>query len=382
MDNQEIESKSELAALSTKLSQEAGTVAGDLTKVISILKQASNYDGINISGAASKISSRLTTLASDIEQIATNIKNYVSEFEQFDVNDFDDNNLAEDIEIPSNIANINDESLKNTTNNYADTPPATNTNNNSNAAGLVGAGAAIGNNGQNSNGSNYSPSNNSSPSYNNGGSSRPSGGGNSNNSSSGRPSSGTGSSNTGDARDEITEKTVIEPSGKTSENGRTQRSAMTNIIIEPGDPNNPDIDITKYNNNVAKGFEVTTGNLTYQLCDEDVDLLCAIVSAESDKSYDDALAVVSTILNRCETSNWINSHGRDPIAQATAPNQYVVYQHGSYEGYINGKAPDTVKQAVLDALAGVRNHNYCSFRSNGSTSYSDNMITATGNRYK
>ena len=33
---------------------------------------------------------------------------------------------------------------------------------------------------------------------------------------------------------------------------------------------------TKYNNNIAKGFEVTTGNLTYQLCDEDVDLLCAI----------------------------------------------------------------------------------------------------------
>ena len=44
MDNQEIESKSELAALSTKLSQEAGTVAGDLTKVISIIKQESKKE--------------------------------------------------------------------------------------------------------------------------------------------------------------------------------------------------------------------------------------------------------------------------------------------------------------------------------------------------
>jgi hypothetical protein len=110
-------------------------------------------------------------------------------------------------------------------------------------------------------------------------------------------------------------------------------------------------------------------------------LLCAIVAAESDKSYDDALAVMSTILNRCETSNWINSHGRDPIAQVTAPDQYVVYQHGSYEKYMDGNVPDEVKQAVADALAGVRNHNYTSFRSNVSTSYSDNMITETGNRY-
>ena len=389
---QEIKSKSELAALSTKLSQEAATVSSDLAKIKSVVGQASNYDGINISGAASKISTRLTTLASDIEQIASNIKNYVSEFDSFDVNDFDVNNLAEDIQIPSDIASINDDSLKNTTNNYSETSPSTNTGNTGVGSGLagVGTGAAIGSAAQNSGGSNYSPS------YNNGGSSsipsgggssnnsssRPSGGGSSNNSSSGRPSSGTSSSTTGDARDEITEKTVIEPSGKTTEDGRTQRSAKENIIIEPGDPNDPNIDVTKYNDNIAKGFEVTTGNLTYELCDEDVDLLCAIVSAESDKSYDDALAVVSTILNRCETSNWINSHGRDPIAQATAPNQYVVYQHGSYEGYMNGKAPDTVKQAVLDALAGVRNHNYCSFRSNGSTSYSDNMITATGNRYK
>ena len=49
---------------------------------------------------------------------------------------------------------------------------------------------------------------------------------------------------------------------------------------------------------------------------------------------------------------------------------------------MDGKAPDTVKEAVMDALAGVRNHEYLSFRSNGTTSYSDNMISPTGNRYK
>lgn len=158
-----------------------------------------------------------------------------------------------------------------------------------------------------------------------------------------------------------------------------QKVSTTPVTITSGDPN---IDVSKYKNNLEAGFEVTVGNLAYELSEEDIELLCAIVAAESDKSYDDALAVITTILNRCEHPDWINSHGTDPIAQATAPNQFVVYQHGSYKSYMDGKAPDTVKEAVMDALAGVRNHEYLSFRSNGTTSYSDNMISPTGNRYK
>lgn len=146
-----------------------------------------------------------------------------------------------------------------------------------------------------------------------------------------------------------------------------------------GDTN---VDISKYHNNLAAGFEVTTGNKTYNLSAEDYDLICSIVAAESDQGYDDALAVASTILNRCETSNWVAAHGTSPVAQATAPNQFVVYQHGAYKRYTNGNAPDTVKTAVMDALNGVRNHDYLSFRSNGSTGYSNNMISSTGNRYK
>lgn len=168
-------------------------------------------------------------------------------------------------------------------------------------------------------------------------------------------------------------------SSGSSSGGGYQRVATTQVTISSGDPN---IDVSKYHNNLEAGFEVTVGNLAYDLSDEDIELLCAIVAAESDKSYDDALAVITTILNRCEAPNWIRSHGTDPIAQATAPNQFVVYQHGSYEKYMDGNAPDTVKEAVADALAGVRNHEYLSFRSNSTTSYSDNMISPTGNRYK
>lgn len=154
---------------------------------------------------------------------------------------------------------------------------------------------------------------------------------------------------------------------------------LTSVNTSSGDPN---IDISKYHNNLEMGFEVTAGNLAYEVSDEDFELLCAIVAAESDKSYDDSLAVITTILNRCESPNWIRSHGTDPVAQATAPNQFVVYQHGSYKKYMDGNVPNTVKEAVMDALAGVRNHDYLSFRSNSTTSYSNNMITPTGNRYK
>lgn len=142
----------------------------------------------------------------------------------------------------------------------------------------------------------------------------------------------------------------------------------------------PAINIDKYTS--LANFIVTSNNKIYDLSNNDKELLTAIVAAESDKSYDDALAVISVILNRCENSSWIRSYGTDPVNQATAPNQFVVYQHGYYKKYMGYNVPNTVKEAVSDALMGVRNNEFLSFRSNGSTNYSKNMITKTGNRYK
>lgn len=350
----EVGSKTELESMAEKLEAEVIQLTSDVSSLKIKLNNISNYDGINVSGAANTLKNNLTNLSSDLEAIATSIKLYSATLNNFDVDDFKSTDVQSELNrapststqsgISSGTVNSNAPSTSrpSTGHSYSDTGTSNNTssNNSNNSSSPGNTNATIVTGG--------TPATN-------------------------KPST----NNTG-----ITEKTVVKTKGKKSSNGLTQQSAKQDIIIEPGDPNDPDIDISKYHNNLANGFEVTTGNLTYQLCDEDIELLCAIVSAESDKSYDDALAVVSTILNRCERSNWISSHGRDPIAQATAPNQYVVYQHGSYKRYLNGKAPQTVKQAVMDALNGVRNHNYCSFRSNGSTSYSNNMITATGNRYK
>lgn len=389
---QEITSKTEFAALAAKLSEEAVAISNDLSAIENTVDDVSDYDGMPVSSAASKISTRLTNLAEDIEVIADNIKNYILKFDEFDVNDFQLNGIEEQITVSSGVYNINSEIIKNnphlltgTTNPNNQENSSTNTSNNSqsnttNPITNNNSNSSI----NNSNDNNSSSTNNSSTNNNDNNSNSnifiPPTNSSPNEEDENKPDKK--QTSTGNASSDITEETVIKPTGQTSSNGRTKRSALTDIIIAPGIPNDPSIDISKYKNNIAKGFEVTTGNLTYKLCDKDIELLCAIVSAESDKTYDDALAVITTILNRCETKNWINSHGRDPIAQATAPNQFVVYQHGSYERYINGKAPDKVKQAVMDALAGVRNHDYCSFRSNGSTGYSNNMISPTGNRYK
>ena len=326
----EITSKSELVALATKLDSKSKEIIETMSSLSSTMKSVSNYDGIDVSSAASTLSENLTNLSTDFTNASLNISNYAGLIQEFDVDDFEigDTSSTKDATVTLSTSD-------NSSNDQSSTSSVVY----SGVTAGVTSSSSYTSSSSNAGKHNYYNSSSSSPSY----------------------SSGTSSS-----------------SG--SYGGKINSSGP--VKITEGDPNNPDIDITKYSNYPEKGFEVTTGNLCYELSDADIELLCAIVSAESDKTYDDALAVITTILNRCETDNWIRSHGTDPIAQATAPNQFVVYQHGSYKRYMNGNAPETVVQAVKDALAGVRNHKYLSFRSNGTTSYSDNMISPTGNRYK
>lgn len=157
--------------------------------------------------------------------------------------------------------------------------------------------------------------------------------------------------------------------------------AASNTVTSTGSSSLSSVDTSKYHSNPEAGFTVTTGNKTYEMSDSDRDFLYGIVAAESDQTYDDALAVISVILNRSESSQWVASFGSDPVGQCKGANQFEVYSTGAYRSYTGGNAPNTVQEAVNDALNGVRNNEYLSFRSNGSTGYSSNMITSTGNRY-
>lgn len=99
--------------------------------------------------------------------------------------------------------------------------------------------------------------------------------------------------------------------------------------------------------------------------DEKLDIIYAIVASESASSYEGALAVITCALNRCNSDTWAHN-GKDPYSQLTASGQfsYGISQYAdAHKKYLNGMAPDCVKQAVNDALNnGVRNHNFTSFR--------------------
>ena len=151
------------------------------------------------------------------------------------------------------------------------------------------------------------------------------------------------------------------------------------------------VDISKYNNYENVGFNVTTENTNYELNENDLNLLVAVVSAETSGHVDDMLGVISVILNRCEpTSTWSSYYndGTNPIVQITARGQFEVYSNGSYKKYLPGGSMYEKEKRILayevvkDALNGVRNNNYLGFNAWHNTSYSNNYVIEGGNRFR
>ena len=96
----------------------------------------------------------------------------------------------------------------------------------------------------------------------------------------------------------------------------------------------------------------------------ELDLLCAITAQECGRSYNGALAVITCAANRAESSKW-RKNGSDPLSQYKARGQFCYSIDSHWKKRLNGNYPSHVKQAVIDALNGKRNHNYLSFRSAG-----------------
>ena len=144
------------------------------------------------------------------------------------------------------------------------------------------------------------------------------------------------------------------------------------------------IDASKYISNEAMGFVVTEDNKHYNLEGYEFDVVVAVVAGEFDKNLNDALGVVSVILNRCDSTKW---RGSTPYEQVVAKNQFEVYYGGSYMKYMPGYSQygsskyEVAKQAVLDGLNGIRNNSYLGFRASWVSSYSDKYIVTGGNRY-
>lgn len=147
------------------------------------------------------------------------------------------------------------------------------------------------------------------------------------------------------------------------------------------------VDAEKYIDNIAMGFEVTEGNKNYDLSEDEFNVVVAVVAGEFGSDLNDALGVVSVILNRCDSSTWVNWAGNTPYKQVIKSGQFEVYFKGYYKSYMpggkhyGGSKYQIAKQAVIDGFNGIRNNSYLGFRSWHSTGYSSKYIISGGNRY-
>lgn len=147
------------------------------------------------------------------------------------------------------------------------------------------------------------------------------------------------------------------------------------------------VDASKYINNEDMGFVVTEGNKGYTLTDEQFNVVVAVVAGEFGKDMNDALGVVSVILNRCDSDNWSKWAGNSPYTQVIKAGQFEVYFKGYYLSYMPGgknygnSKYEIAKQAVIDGLNGIRNNEYLGFRAWYLTNYSSKYIISGGNRY-
>lgn len=110
---------------------------------------------------------------------------------------------------------------------------------------------------------------------------------------------------------------------------------------------------------------------TFDLTLEQLDVCCAIACAEAccdGYDYEEAHNVINTAYNRVISARWVASLGDNIYDQMTAPNQFVVYQNGSYRKYL-GRSDLPGYQAAIDFLSNtseLETHSYLSFRSNSS----------------
>lgn len=200
------------------------------------------------------------------------------------------------------------------------------------------------------------------------------------------------------SKEEKIETTIIEiPFSTVTKNLSTDSADTSSKVIQEG--KNGKKEITSRNtyigNNLVDSVEISSkvleepvdkiikvfaksvsrsgsGISRWNYTDAEIDLLCAITAQECSTSYEGALAVITTAMNRAASSKW-KQYGRDPLSQYKGKNQFTYSIDGLYKKRLNGKYKSFVKQAVLDALNGKRNHNYLSFNA-ASTGRSGKII--------
>lgn len=130
---------------------------------------------------------------------------------------------------------------------------------------------------------------------------------------------------------------------------------------------------------VEKIVEVRTKKVTSRSSvssGSQIETIWAVVRQEGGSSYESALAVASSAMNRTKSSRW-SSKGSTMYEQLTAAGQYCYSLDRNWVKYLGGNVPEHVKRAVSDALDGKTNHPYTCFRG----SYVAGGVNIGGNYY-
>jgi hypothetical protein len=165
---------------------------------------------------------------------------------------------------------------------------------------------------------------------------------------------------------EAKEKAEEEAKKKAAEEAEAARVAAEKAASEEAARNAVTVSASGYLSKPGAGFNVTTGNRTYSLSESDIVTVAKVVSCEAAQDKNDALAVMSVILNRAD------SYGTDPVSVVSARGQFSCYYHNY--------GSTSMISVVRDGLNGIRNNNYYSFGSSTS-GMSSNYIVSNGNRY-
>ena len=88
----------------------------------------------------------------------------------------------------------------------------------------------------------------------------------------------------------------------------------------------------------------------YDLTEDELNLVYAVVMQEGGPSYESAAYVTSTIINRVNNPAKWSWAGETIIDHITFPQQYCYSLDDYWVKYLDGNVPDTVKEAVHDVL--------------------------------
>lgn len=129
---------------------------------------------------------------------------------------------------------------------------------------------------------------------------------------------------------------------------------------------------------------------TYNLTDEQFDIICAVVLAEAwVNSYEDAYAVINTIFNRTRSYAWHYSVDKDfgegagfsLYYQVILAGQFSVYSNGEYKKFLGVRDLPGYK-AVLDFLTTQEPmHDYLNFYANFGDTAGKEQFVPNGNLY-